>query len=105
MNENLQMTTELFGKSLSRLKEMVVLGVAHIKIGRGLGKMINEDPAIYHVAPAFWSKELSPSARPECIVRIVRTGSRSRTRPIAKPRVGTIFSGGLACIENSRRRR
>jgi hypothetical protein len=59
MNENLQMTTELFGNTLSRLTEMVVLGVAHIKIGRGLGKMINEDPAIAHVAPAFWGLSMT----------------------------------------------
>ena len=42
---------------------------------------------------------LSPSASPECIVRIARTGSRSRTRPIAKPKVGTIFSGGSRRLE------
>src|SRR5215472_7659954 len=42
------------------------------------------------------SKELSPSAGPECIVRIARTGSTSRTRPIAKPKVGTIFSGRVS---------
>jgi len=59
MNENLQMTTDLFGKTLSRLTEMVERGVAHIKIGRGLGKMINEDPAIYHVAPAFWGMSMT----------------------------------------------
>src|SRR5215469_3310836 len=59
MNENLQMTTDLFGKTLSRLTEMVVLGVAHVKIGRGLGKMINEDPAIAHVAPAFWGMSMT----------------------------------------------
>src|SRR6516162_1305406 len=45
------------------------------------------------------SKGLSPSASPDCIVRIARTGSRSRTRPIAKPRVGTIFSGGSRRLE------
>ena len=53
------MTTDLFGKTLSRLTEMVERGVAHIKIGRGLGKMINEDPAIAHVAPAFWGMSMT----------------------------------------------
>src|SRR5215472_11410711 len=45
------------------------------------------------------SKELSPSARPDCIVRIARTGSRSRTGPIAKPKVGTISSSGSRRLE------
>jgi hypothetical protein len=47
-------TPELFDKALSRPIEMVVLGTAHVKIGRGLGQTLSEDPAIAHVAPVFW---------------------------------------------------
>lgn len=47
-------TLELFKKQLERLTEMVVLGKAHIKIGRGLSQALYEDPAILHVAPVFW---------------------------------------------------
>ena len=59
MAGNRGMTPELFGKALSRLIEMVVLGTAHIKIGRGLGQTLSDDPAIAHVAPVFWGMTMT----------------------------------------------
>ncbi len=59
MAKNLPMTPELFGKTLDRLIQMVVLGKAHVKIGRGLGQTVSDDPAIAQVAPVFWGMSLN----------------------------------------------
>ena len=53
------MTPELFGKALGRLIEMVVLGMAHIKIGRGLARAMGDDPAIANVSPVFWGMTIT----------------------------------------------
>jgi len=59
MGKNQPLTIEDFGKALYRLIEMVVLGKAHILIGRGIGPTVNEDPAIAQVAPVFWGMSLN----------------------------------------------
>jgi hypothetical protein len=50
--------SELFGRALDRLIQMVVFGKAHIKIGRGLGNALKDDAALAQTAPAFWGMTL-----------------------------------------------
>ena len=38
---------------------MVVLAKAHVKIGRGLGRILSDDPAIAQVAHVFWGMSLT----------------------------------------------
>ena len=59
MTRNLPLAPEVFEKALKRLMEMVMLGMTHIKIGRGLGQSVSDDPAIAHVAPVFWSMSIT----------------------------------------------
>jgi len=59
MAQKIPMTAELFGKTLDRLVEMVVLGKAHIKIGRGLGQDVGGDPAVASVASTFWGMTMT----------------------------------------------
>jgi hypothetical protein len=59
MGKNQPLTLELFGKALNRLIEMVVLGKAHIKIGRGLGQALSDDPAIAYIANVFWGMSMT----------------------------------------------
>ena len=50
---------EAFEKVLRRLTEFVVLGKAHLNIGRGLAQKMTADPVIAHVAPVFWSMSIN----------------------------------------------
>lgn len=59
MSRNKLVTIELLGKALDRVIETVVLAKAHLKISRDLGRTLHEDPAILHVAPAFWGLSLN----------------------------------------------
>jgi len=54
-----QWTPEHFGKALDRLTEMIVLGKAHIRIARGLGRSVGDDPAIAHVSRTFWGMTMT----------------------------------------------
>jgi hypothetical protein len=57
--DNFTVDSEHFGKALDRLTEMIVLGRAHIKIARGLGRSVADDPAIAHVSRTFWGMTIS----------------------------------------------
>jgi hypothetical protein len=48
-----------FDKMLARLTEMVVLGKAHVAIGRGIAEEAGGDPVIAQVAPTFWGMTLT----------------------------------------------
>lgn len=47
-------TEDSFQKVLSRLREGVVIGKAHLRIGRGLSDALAKDTVIGHVAKVFW---------------------------------------------------
>jgi hypothetical protein len=50
---------EQFDKMLRRLTETVVLGKAHVTIGRGIAEQAGGDSVIAQVAPTFWGMTLT----------------------------------------------
>lgn len=48
-----------FEKTMERLIELVVLGRAHLQIGRGIAKLMTEDPVIRDVARVFWGMSIT----------------------------------------------
>ncbi|MHB8485094.1 MAG: AbiU2 domain-containing protein [Candidatus Acidiferrales bacterium] len=56
---NTPMHKETFEKIVKRLTEFVVLGKAHLEIGRGIGKAITADAVISDVAPVFWGMSIT----------------------------------------------
>jgi HEPN superfamily AbiU2-like protein len=52
-------TQEKVEKILARLKESVVMGKAHLSIGRGLAEAFTQDPIIGSVAHVFWGMTIT----------------------------------------------
>lgn len=50
---------EKFEKIIVRLTESVVLGKAHVEIGKGIANTINGDPVVSGVAPVFWGMSIT----------------------------------------------
>jgi hypothetical protein len=50
---------EFFQKVLARLREDVVIGKAHLRIGQGLGQKLAADPVLAQVARVFWGTTMN----------------------------------------------
>ncbi|MGB6875890.1 MAG: hypothetical protein WBD87_07625 [Candidatus Acidiferrales bacterium] len=50
---------EKFEKIIERLTEFIVLGKAHVEIGKGIANTITGDPVISGVAPVFWGMSIT----------------------------------------------
>lgn len=50
---------EIFRKTLVRLIEIVLLGKAHLRIGRGIADVVAGDPVVATVAPVFWGMTIT----------------------------------------------
>jgi AbiU2 len=48
-----------FARVLDLLNDRVVMGKAHLAIGRGLSITLTGDPVVAHVAPVFWGTTIS----------------------------------------------
>jgi hypothetical protein len=52
-------TKDEFARVLDLLNDRVVMGKAHLAIGRGISIALTGDPVVAHVAPVFWGTTIS----------------------------------------------